>query len=259
MKKLLSYFHIVLKFGEMTISDLISFAYGIKTTGNPVIPHPSFTDQQIQDLASTVQTDIGTRASQPNPSLTATEQQDVDELSRAVVSVKSDVEIAANNKARGNRTIFDEIVRSTGFMPKALYSAHKRVFESLPSEANSFHVRVPSAGNGHYTYYYEFGFTTAIDTPPEKLFPVIALPVTELIINGLNGNTIIGIHYSVVHHPKHTKKTANNIPQPDTDRAINKVVTSLLLNSKGKVVVNMQSSFMHYSDFIYIEISGKVK
>jgi len=259
MKKTIAYFHIMLKFDGMTISEELSFAYGIKTTGDPDVTDPSYTDIEIQTFAAKVQADIGIRATQPSPSLTKIEQQHVDILTRAIYSVKSDVEIVANKVAMGNRDIFDQIVRRTGFLPRTISKKHQRVFESLPAEANSFHVRVPSAGKGHYTYYYEFGFTTAKDTPPVKMFSVIALPVTELIINGLDGGTIIGIHYSVVHHPKHTPKTTNSIPQPDTERAVNKVVTTLLLNNKGKVAVNMQSSFMHFSDFIYIEISGKVK
>jgi hypothetical protein len=253
MKKLVNFFHIVLYFGKMTISELVSFAFGIKTTGDPDVTSPSYTDAQIQALANTVQSEIGSRSSDPRPSLTKQEQQDVDTFCRAIMAVKSDVEKVANLKAQGNRAIFEKIVRRTGFVPKDPAKKHQRVFESKPAEKGSFHVCVPSEGTGS-NYVYQYGLTSAIDVPPTQWQDSISLSTTELIVNGLKSGTIVGVHYAAIDHPKHTKKTTNKLAEPDTNRAASKVLNTHAVNNKGKIVYTHGTDLLHYSDIIYIVI-----
>jgi len=253
MKKLLNFFHIVLNFGKMTISELVSFAFGIKTTGDPDVTNPSYTDAQIQALANTVQVDIGSRTSDPRPSLTKQQQQDVDILCRAIVAVKNDVEKVANAKAQGNRAIFEKIVRRTGFVPRAIGIKHQHVFESKPAEKGSFHVSVPSEGKG-VSYMFQYGPTPSEGLMPAAWTDTIALSVTELIITGCKSGTIVGVRYAAVKHTRHTKKTPAKVISTDTDHAINKVVSVLPVNKAGNIMLTNGSDFLHYSDVIYIVI-----
>ncbi|MBI3502750.1 MAG: hypothetical protein HY063_13240 [Bacteroidetes bacterium] len=253
MKKLVSYFHIMLHLDRMTISELVSFAFGIKTTGDPDIPSVHFTDAQIQAQAQLVQTEIGSRATDPKPSLTAQEQKDVDKLCRMIVAVKSDVEIPANDKAQGDRSIFDVIARRTGFIPRGISKKHQRVFESLPAEKGSFHVRVPSEKMRGLTYIYEYGITTAENVLPAKWERDISLSVTECIVKGLPPGSMVAVRYAVSKHPAHSKK-ALKTKLPDSDHAISKVVTVHTVNAQGKVTVTHGVDFLNFSDVIYIVI-----
>jgi hypothetical protein len=237
----------------MTISELLSFAFGIKTTGDADVTAPSYTDAQIQTLANTVQSEIGSRASDPRPSLTKQEQQDVDTLCRAIMAVKSDVEKVANLKAQGNRSIFEKIVRRTGFVPKDVYKKHSRVFESKPTGKGSFHVWVPSAGKG-VNYYYQYGIAPSDGVPPAQWENSLPLSTTELIVNGLKSGILVAVRYAALMHPRHTKKTTGKIVEPETNGAVSKVLNIPTVNNKGKVTYTHGTDFLHYSDIIYILI-----
>jgi len=165
MKKLMNYFHVVLNFGKMTVSEIIGFATGIKTTGDVDVTTVTYTDVAIKAMVNTVLTEVGNRRNDPHPALTKQEQQDFDTLCRAIVAVKSDVEQQANKKANGNRAIFETIVRRVGFVPKGISKKHQRVFESKTSEKGSFHVGVPSEGK-NCTYVFQYGVTPTTGVLP---------------------------------------------------------------------------------------------
>ena len=248
MKKLIGYFHVVLNLVKMTIAELVAFAIGLKTTGDADATAPPFTDAQIQALATTVQADLGARITDPNPKLTFLEQQHVDALSRALVANKNYVEMVANKKAAGNRAVFDQICRRIGFFSKKPLSIHQRVFESLPSEPGSFHVRIPSEAKGHITNIFEYGTTPTKGVMPTTWEYPVALPVTELIVTGLTSGSIVGIRYAVVLPPSHTNKTNAAI---DT---LSKVANALPINKSRKVTLAHGTSYLHYSDVIYVVI-----
>lgn len=253
MKKLLNYFHIVLHFSKMTIADLISMAFGIKTMGDPDITIVSHSDPEIQTQASKVQSEIGERANDPHPSLTKVEQKDVDILARMVVDVKGDVERQANAKAAGNRAIFEAIVRRVGFLPRAISKRFQRVFESKKAEKGSFHVAVPSEGK-NTTYVFKYGVTTDVNVIPQKWEDPVPIPVTELIVNGFKSGTIVAVCYAAVAHPKKSKKSGIAPPVPDAISAVGKVVSSLPTNKAGKITIAYGVEFLHFSDPIYIVI-----
>jgi len=248
MKKLIGYFHIVLNLVRMTIAELVAFANGLKTTGDPDATTPPYTDAQIQALTATVQTDLGARVTDPNPKLTALEQQHVDALSRALIANKNYVEMVANKKAAGNRSVFDQICKRIGFLTKKIHSMHQRTFESLRAEPGSFHVRIPAESKGHITNVFEYGVATAKDVIPATWEKQIALPVTELIVTGLPSGTIIGIRYAVVLPPSHTGKTEVKIAP------LSKVASVLPINKNRKVSIAHRSEYLHFSDVLYIVI-----
>ena len=248
MKKLIGYFHVVLNLGKVTVAELVAFASGLKTTGDPDATTPPYTDAQIQALADTVQSDLGTRITDPNPKLTALEQQHVDALSRALIANKNYVEMVANKKAAGNRAVFDQICKRIGFLTKKVSTKHQRVFESLRAEQGCFHVRVPSESKGHITNVFEYGITTAKDVMPATWEKQIALPVTELIVTGLKSGTIIGIRYAVVLPPSHTGKTDVKIAP------LSKVASTLPINKNRKISIAHGSDYLHFSDVLYIII-----
>jgi hypothetical protein len=248
MKKLMNYFHLVLNMGRMTISELVSFAFGIKLNGDPDAISPPYSQTQVQTLASAVQTDLGSRITDPHPTLTAQEQQHVDSLSRAMIADKNYVEQVANDKAKGDRAVFDEIAKRIGFITQKVRQKHQRVFESLSAEKGSFHVRVPSEGKRGVTYIYEYGITPTQGVLPAAWQKYIPLSVTELIITGLPSGTNIGIHYAVMMNPSHTKKT---VPKTIPDE---KVATAPPVTKTGKVSIVHGSTFLHFSDVIYILI-----
>jgi hypothetical protein len=251
MKILVSYFHIVLNFGKMTVNELLNLAYGIKTTGDSVVTTVTFTDVQIKALAATVQAEIGNRGNDPHPTLTKQEQKDVDALARAIVAVKGDVEKAANANAMGIRVNFEIIATRTGFATKAPHKKHQRVFESKPAEKGSIHFSVPSEGKS-ITYIYQYGLTAAEGTPPVTWSERIPLTTTELIVAGLKSGNIVGFRYAAIMHPKHTKKTSSRLAPPDTNHAVSKVLIIPPVNNKGKVIYTHGADYMHFSDIIYI-------
>jgi len=232
----------------MTIAELVTFASGLKTTGDPDATTPPFTDAQVQALSATVQTDIGTRITDPNPKLTALQQQHVDALSRAIIANKNYVEMMANKKAAGNRAVFDQICKRIGFATKKETTRHQRVFESLRSEPGSVHVRIPSECRGHITNVFEYGLTTTKGVIPASWEKSIPLPVTELIITGLSSGTIVGFRYAVILPPSHTNKTDTKVAP------ISKVANALPINANGKISLTYKSDFLHYSDVMYIVV-----
>src|ERR1035437_6232506 len=129
MKKTLGYFHIVLGLAKMSITDLINLALGlVYDTDIDYTVHP-YTQAQLRALANTVQTELGTRLTTPNPTLTKQEQIDVDALSTAILAIVSGVTIAANKKAKGTRALFDIVVKRIGFTSSAARKKHVRIFE----------------------------------------------------------------------------------------------------------------------------------
>ena len=146
MKKLVGYFRIVLNLDRITIDEEVTLALGIKLANDPDATNPPFTQAQLQALATTVQTDLGGHPTGRTPTLTAQQQQHVNALTRALVADKGYVEMVANAKAQGVRAVFDEVITRIGFAGKKLPTTHPRVFESLASAPQSFHVRVPAEG-----------------------------------------------------------------------------------------------------------------
>jgi hypothetical protein len=240
MRNVVSMFHIVLNLGKKTVSEIISLAYGIKTTGDPDVTTVRYTDAEIQAQAAVVQGMVGTRASDPHPALTNTEQTEVNKLTAMIIAVKGDVEFYGNKVAAGNRAAFDTIAHRTGFVPQGASAHQQRIFEFLPSENGSFHSRVHSEGQ-NITYVYQYGITPAKDVLPAIWGDRIALSLVELIVAGFTSGTIIGVRYAAVMH--------GNEP-PIHNRALNYPP----VNSKGKVSLTNGVDFMHFSDVIYFAI-----
>jgi len=255
MKKLVQYFRIKLGLEKMTIDEEITFAYSIKTTGDPDVTHPSYSDTELQALADKVRDDAALRTTAPAPTLTATEQQHVDKLSRGIISVKNDVETIANKVADGNKAIFDEIITRIGFGSRAKYIRTPRGFEFVASDPGSFHIRAQSEGRGNFTYYFRYGITSAENVLPQTWEETISIPVTEMIVNGIPGGTIIAVQYAVMASPKHNKKSKKPNP-PDPNITISKVLTTPTINSKGKIVFTYKKSFLQWSDAIYYMVIG---
>ena len=258
MKKLLSYFHIVLNLNRLTISEEISLAYDFNTTGNTQLPNMPHSDSDLQAQAQIVQNEIGTRASDPHPALTKQEQKDVDKLSRMIVANTLYIETVSNDLAQGDRVTFEGFVRDTGLTPKAPAKKYQKVAESVPSEAGSFHFRVPAEGKSGMTYYFEYGIVAHKGVMPTQaqLEKAIAMPVTEVIVNGFYRDCWVAIHYTAIKHPKHTKKTASKIKEPDSNRAASKVLTIPTINTKGKIVITHRSPYLQFSDWIYIHVTA---
>jgi hypothetical protein len=256
MKKLVKYFHITLGLNKMTVDEETTFAYGIKTTGDPDVTNPSYTDTELQGLADKVRNDAALRATAPTKTLTALEQQHLDSLSRAIVSVKNDVETIANKKAQGNKAIFDQIVTRIGFGPKADYTRRPRAFEFLNSDSGCFHVRVPLAGKGSIIYYYRYGITSALNIMPAVWENPIALSVTEVIVSGFKSGTIVAVQYAALQSPRHTKKANSQNQPPATDSGSSQILSTPTLNDKGKVVITHQSSYLEWSEILYFIIPG---
>src|ERR1017187_5410161 len=174
MKNVVSIFHIVLNLGKKTVSEIISLAYGIKTTGDADVTTHRYTDVQIQAQAAVVQGMVGSRASDPHPALTFAEQTQVNLLSSMIIAVKGDVEFYGNQSAAGNRAIFSTIAHRTGFVPQGEAAHQQRIFEFLPAENGSFYARVHSEGRD-ITYIFQYGITTAKDVLPTVWSDRIAL------------------------------------------------------------------------------------
>jgi len=240
MKNVVSYFHIVLNLGKKTVHELISLAYGIKTTGDADVTTHRYTDAEIQAQAAIVQGEIGTRASDPHPALTLAEQTEVNKLSNMIIAAKGDVEFWGNKVANGNRVAFDTIAHRTGLVPQGEKAQHARIFEFLPADIGSFYARVHSEGRD-ITYIFQYGITSAKDVLPTTFSDRIALPFVELIVTGFASGTIVGVRYAAIMH--------GNAPLVH-DRALNYPP----LNAKGKVTLTHGVDFLHFSDVIYTTI-----
>lgn len=257
MKKLVSYFHIALHLNKMSLSDLVSFVLGLKLAGDPDAVSPPFTQAQLQALANKVLTDLGVRITSPNPTLTAAQQGDVDALCRALIAVKNYVEQVANAHTPGNRAMFDTITRRIGFLPQGAKKKFLRIFEVKPNGAGGFIIIVPSAGKGkHAVYVFQFGVTTAKDVLPATWMELIPIPATELEVTGVPSATIIAIHYAEVIVPPHKKKVTTTTPSTGIPVATGRTRPTNLLsvNKAGKVTYVFGTTFLHYSDVIYIAV-----
>jgi len=117
---------------------------------DPVYTTPSIPQTALRALATTVQSDLGTRITLPNPTLTITEKQDVDALSRGLLTVKSEVEVAVNKHALGNRNLFDIVVNRIGFNSAKAHASHVRIFESKSVGIGMIQIIAPVGhGLGH--------------------------------------------------------------------------------------------------------------
>jgi hypothetical protein len=250
MKKAVGYFHIVLHLEKLTLDEEVTLAMGIKLNGDPDATNPPFTQAQLQALAATVQTDLGGNVTGRTKTLTAKQQQDVDALTRAIKADAGYVETVANAKSPGNRAVFEQIVTRIGFAAKEPAKTHARVFESLASDRGSFHVRVPSEGEHGLTYVYRYGITTATGVLPATWQPEIPLSVTELIVTGIPSGSIVAVEYAVVQHPPHTTAAS---PKAAAATA-SKVVTVPPVTKQGKVTLVHATTFLQFSDAIYIVI-----
>jgi hypothetical protein len=260
MKKLIAYFHITLNLIKMTIAEEVTLAIsGLLYASDPVYTSPSITQAQLRALATTVQNDLGSRINMPNPGLTVTEQQHVDALSRAVMTVKSEVEIAANKYAQGNLAMFETVVMRIGLHPSKAHSKHVRIVAFLPSEKGCFHFEVPGEGRD-CTYIYQFGPTLTEGTPPAATsMQTVPLDRAELIMTGYVSGTIIGLHYAVQKTPSAVKpKTpvAMNTAKLAAAKIIipSGVLTILPVNTKHKVTMIQGVSYWHFSSFMYYRI-----
>ena len=251
MKKLVNYFKIALNLGKKTISELISFAYGQKFANDPLTLTPPFTDTQIQTLAATVQTEIGTRATDPSPKLTAKEQQDVDALTRGIMANKNYLETAANHAAAGNKVLFDEIVKRIGYAPYKDRSSSTRMFELVESGPGWAHIRVKKLQKGNMGHAWQWSITTAIGVPPAwatgevelNPFPRYTLEA-DVILNGLKRSGIYAVrYYDVLPASKGNKSSIK--------KNITKKLTSILPVSKTKHPILVDGDEPQWSDFIY--------
>jgi hypothetical protein len=258
MKKTVGYYHIVLNLIKMSISEEVTLAStGLTYATDPDYTNPFITEPQLQALAATVQHDLGTRINAPNPQLTATEQQDVNALSRAIMTVRGEVELVANRVAQGDRAVFETIVRRIGFHPSKVRTKHVRIVAFLPSEKGNFHFIVP-AESKDVIYIYQFGATTAEGTAPAQ-WQTVPLDRTELIMGGFASGAIIGLRYAVQKTPSHLKpKTslttdASKIVATKTT-APSGVLTVLSVNKTGKVTMMQGVNYWHFSDIMYFRI-----
>jgi hypothetical protein len=260
MKKLIAYFHITLNLIKMTIAEEVTLAIsGLLYASDPVYTNPSITQAALRALATTVQNDLGSRINLPNPSLTVTEQQHVDALSRAIITVKSEVEVAANKFAQGNLTMFETVAIRIGLHPSKAHSKHVRIVAFLPSEKGCFHFEVPGEGR-ECTYIYQFGSTLTEGTPPSATtMQTVPLDRAELIMTGFASGTIIGLHYAVQKTPS-AQKPKTSAAMSTAKIAIGKtivpsgVLTILPVNAKHKVTMIQGVSYWHFSNFMYYRI-----
>jgi len=258
MKKLISYFRITLGLNHMTISEEVTLGItGLNYDADPDYTDPSVTQAQLKVLAETVQTDLGSRINSPTIVLTAKEQKDVDALSRGIVTVKSEVEIVGNNKAQGNRAIFEQIARRIGFHPSAPHGKHVRIAEFLPSEKGFFHFRVPSEGT-KIIYNFKYGIVIKEGDQP-AIWILVPLDVADIIMGGFPSGTIIAMYYAAQKTPS-TRKPVTPAAV-STEKVASKkittpsgVLTILPANKHGKVTLMHGVEYLHYSDIFYYQI-----
>ena len=127
------------------------------------------------------------------------------------------------------------------------------MFESKTSEKGSFHVSVPSEGRS-CTYVFQYGITPTTGVLPLTWSDLVPIPTTELIVNGLQSGSIVGVKYAVITHPVLSKKALTASAPVDPVSAKSKVVSSLPINKFGKISISHSVSLLNYSDAIYIII-----
>lgn len=259
MKRLVSYFHLLLPLHKMSIAEIVTFALGLKFDSDPDVTSPPFTEAQLQALANKVLKNISKKVTKPGAKLTAQQQNNVDALSRALVSLKYEVERAANEKAKGSRALFETIARRIGFLPKGPSKNHGRIFETLYEGKGAFHVRVPVEGSGRRTtYVYQYGITTKEDVLPAVWQPAISIPYTDLVVKNIPSGSIIALHYAAVLIEPKPRKGNRKRKQDKTDAgksgSRSRGVNILPTNESGFVTLEHGIDFMRYSEVIYIVI-----
>lgn len=259
MKKTSGYFHLALNLHLLTISEECDLVMGLNYATDPQIANVPVTQAALQALATTVRNDLGARATTPHPALTATEQQDVDKLTRGLLGATSDIVRQANNFALGNRVIFNNILTRIGLHPQQQKTTHSRIFESKSPSKGMIEIIVPSEGKkglGSPTYLFEFGIVTAEGLIPTWQ-PIVPLSVAELYLSGIISGSIVAVRYAVLLVPPHKKTStstavAKTLAKPSTP---NKMLTILPVNTKGKVVLVYGTAFYTFSDVIYVTVS----
>lgn len=267
MKKTSGYFHIVLNLSKMNIAAEVNLALGLNYSSDPDYTSPSIPQATLKALATTVQTELGTRLTSPDPVLTNTEKIDVDALTRAIFIVKGEVEIVANKKAMGNRAIFDKIINRIGLHGgKAHPGQHIHIFETRNAGKGMIEILTPVERKlGNATYLMRYGITTSLGVLPAAWEPLIPLGNPDVFVGGLPSASIIAVEYAIVIIPPHKKTgggtgsgTGTTISGPSTQKVAankNKMVSILPVNSKGKVVITHGTAFYFFSDPIYIVVT----
>jgi hypothetical protein len=244
----------------MSIDDLVKLGMGIKTLGDPDVTFVSYTDAQVKALAQTVLTDLGSRITDPHPTLTNTEQADVDALAIAIMAVKGDVERQANAKAKGDRVAFDTVVNRIGFHSGKPHGKHIRIAEFLPAEKGCFYFRIPAEGvkGESVIYVFQFGTTTADGVLPANWEPIIPLPYVEINMSGLTSGTVIGMRYAVQLSSltgKRGVKTTTIATATTKGIAVpSSVATRLPVNKQGKISLAYHNNYLHFSNVMYFRI-----
>ena len=262
MKKTTGYFHLVLHLAKMSIADLVNLALGLVYDTDPDYTVHPYTQAQLAVMANKVRTDLGSKITLPNPTLTHQEQLDVDALSRAVLAISSGVTVAGNNKAQGNRLLFAVVATRIGFHTAGAKATHVRIFEAKSVAKGMLEFIGPvETGLGHPTYTFQYGITTAFGVLPAVWQPQIALSTAELYMSGLPSGAIIAVRYAVTVIPSHKKATttpSGGVPTQRTTTqksALNKMTTILPVNAKGKVQLVHGTVYYQFSDAVYQVVS----
>jgi hypothetical protein len=260
MKKTSGYFHIVLALAKMSIANLINLAFGLIYDTDPDYTVHSYTQAQLRALATTVQNELGSRVTDPHPTLTHQEQIDVLALTQAILAIKSEVTVAANKKAQGNRATFEIVVNRIGLHPAKAHATHVRIFEEKVAGKGMLEFIGPiEKGLGMPTYTFEYGIAPSFGVLPTVWQPQIALHSSELYMTGLPSGSVVALRYAVTIIPSHHKKTASTgaATQKTVTQtaALNKMVRLLPVNKQGNVQLVHGVAYTHFSDAVYIVVS----
>lgn len=155
-KKTTGYFHIVFGFTKMHINTEVNLALGITYANDPDYTKPSIKQKTLFALAQAVQTSLGKLIALPHPRLNAEQKQNANALSRALHTVKSEVEFIANKKALGNRLVFDSIINRIGFNNTQPHASHIRIYETKAVGGGIIEIWTPGAqGMGKIKYVFK--------------------------------------------------------------------------------------------------------
>ncbi|MBI3501629.1 MAG: hypothetical protein HY063_07530 [Bacteroidetes bacterium] len=250
-KKNLPKILLITDIGKLEVTVAVSTCKGIVTTGDPDAGGVTPTDGTLHAQADTLLNIHTARQTKP-PTKTADDEikqrnivnRTYKKMALYVQGVCNDVAVA-----NGDVTAGETVAQRTGFGLKKKGQPHPRDFEFLPSDKGSFHARVKSTGAGHMVYLYEYGITTAENVMPPVWEKPVALPVTELIVKGFASGTIVGVHYTVILPPAHTKKTSAKISETASMNA-----TKLTINKARKVTVTHGSDLYNFSNILYVRI-----
>lgn len=255
MKKTSGYYHLSLNLHKLTIGGECDLIMGLNYATDPDVHNIPVTQAALQALVAIVRADLGTRVTDPHPTLTKTEQQHVDSMSRGLLGVASDVVRQANNVALGNKVVFETILRRIGFHPSKPKAKHVRIFESKSSGKGMIDIIVPvEKGLGNLTYVFQYGITTAENVLPAKWEDPIPLGSAEFYVSGLPSG-IVAVHYAVLVIPSHKKTVSGTPTEKSMIAALDKMITMLPVNSKGKIVIMHGLPFYYFSDTIYVTVS----